>query len=121
MVIFKGMQLKKSLNPNQSQCSRCRYDSLDKDSFAFLTYLTAKFGYPAINSESVKRLFPSFCALPSEIAVLFDWNLNRLPFLGQVVDLDLLLCTRFNSEHGCLLNFVPVPQFYSETDGCLQD
>ena len=23
------------------------------------------------------------------MAVLFDWNLNRLPFLGQVVNLDM--------------------------------
>ena len=27
------------------------------------------------------------------------WNLIRLPFLGQVIDLDLLLCTGFNNEH----------------------
>ena len=27
--------------------------------------------------------------------VLFYWNLSRLPFLGQVTDLDLLLCTGF--------------------------
>ena len=32
--------------------------------------------------------------------MLFDWNLSRSPFLGQVVDLDLLLCTgtAFNLE-----------------------
>ena len=29
---------------------------------------------------------------------LFDSNLSRRPFLGQVVDLDLLLCTGFDSE-----------------------
>ena len=48
----------------------------------------------AINSESESRLtlFPSFCAPPSEIAALFDSNLRRISFLGQVVNLDLLLC-----------------------------
>ena len=39
---------------------------------------------------------------PSEVAVLFDSNLSRRPFLGQVVDLDLLLCTGFDSEHAVL-------------------
>ena len=56
----------------------------------------------AIDSESRVTLFPSFCAPPSEVAVLFDSNLSRLPFLGQVVDLDLLLCTGFDSEHAVL-------------------
>ena len=27
-----------------------------------------------IDCNSCKRLFPSFCSLPSEVAVLFDWN-----------------------------------------------
>ena len=39
---------------------------------------------------------------PSEVAVLFDSNLSRRPFLGQVVDLDLLLCTGLDSEHAGL-------------------
>ena len=55
-----------------------------------------------IDSESRLTSFPSFCAPPSEVAVLFDSNLSRLPFLGQVVDLDLLLCTGFDSEHAVL-------------------
>ena len=29
----------------------------------------------------------------SEVAVLLDWNLSKCPFLGQIVNLDLLLCT----------------------------
>ena len=37
-----------------------------------------------------------------EVAVLFDLNLRRCPFLGQVVDLDLLLCTGFDLEHAVL-------------------
>ena len=56
----------------------------------------------AIDSESRLTLFPSFCAPPSEVAGLFYSNLSRHPFLGQVVDLDLLLCTGFDSEHAVL-------------------
>ena len=40
----------------------------------------------------------AFACLPSEVAVLFDSNLSRHPFLGHVVDLDLLLCTGFHLE-----------------------
>ena len=55
-----------------------------------------------IDSESCQTSFPSFCASPSEVAVLFYSNLSRRPFLGQVVDLDLLLCTGFDSEPAAL-------------------
>ena len=34
--------------------------------------------------------------------MLLNSNLSRRPFLGQVVDLDLLLCTGFDSEHAVL-------------------
>ena len=58
----------------------------------------------AIDSESRLISFPSFCAQPSEVAALFDWNLSSLrrPFLGQVVDSDLPLCTGFDLEHAVL-------------------
>ena len=56
----------------------------------------------AIDSESRLTLFPSFCVPPSEVAVLFDLNLSRRPFLGPVVDLDLLRFTGFDSEHAVL-------------------
>ena len=50
--------------------------------------------------------------------MLFDWSLSRLAFLGQVVDLDLRLCTGFDSEHAdlflCLI-FTQRP-IYSETN-----
>ena len=49
--------------------------------------------------------FPRFCVLPSEVAMLFDSNLSRLPFLGHVVDLDLLLCTGLDSEYVVLFLF----------------
>ena len=65
----------------------------------------------AINSESRLTLFPSFCTPPSEVAVLFYSNLSRCPFLRQVVYLDLLLCTGFDSEHAV----------FSETNDWYQD
>ena len=48
--------------------------------------------------------FPSFCSPPSEVAVLLDLNLSRLLYLGQVVDLDLLPWSGFDSysEHAAL-------------------
>ena len=45
----------------------------------------------AINSDSCHRLFSSLCTQLSEVAVLFDQNLSRLPFLRQVVNSDLLI------------------------------
>ena len=56
----------------------------------------------AIDSESCQRSLLSVCSQPSEVAVLFYWNLNRRPFLRQVVDFDLLLCTGFNLQHADL-------------------
>ena len=58
----------------------------------------------AINSESRQTSFRSFCSPPFAVPVLsrFYLNLSRLPFLGEVVDVDLLLCTGFNSEHAVL-------------------
>ena len=38
----------------------------------------------AIDSESLQTSFQSFCRPPSQVAVLFDSNLSRRPFLGQV-------------------------------------
>ena len=52
-----------------------------------------------IDSESRLKSFPCFCAPPCEVAVLFHSNLSRRPFLGRVVDLGLLLCTGFDSQH----------------------
>ena len=71
-----------------------------KHRISFATDLAANF---ACNRFRIRLIsFPIFCAPPSEVAVLFDSILSRLPFLGQVVDLDLLLCTGFNSEHAVL-------------------
>ena len=47
--------------------------------FSFTTVLAAKFGL--IDCNSCQRLFQSFGACASEVAVLFNWNLSRHPFL----------------------------------------
>ena len=71
-----------------------------KHHISFVIDLAANFGCNQF------RITPGIvfklCALPSEVAVLFDSNLSRRPFLRQVVDLDLLLCTGFDSEHAVL-------------------
>ena len=70
------------------------------DIAAFLLFanaFAASFG-----CRSCKTHFPTLCEQPSELAVLFNWNLNRRPFLRQVFNLDLLLCTRFYSENACM-------------------
>ena len=55
-----------------------------------------------VDAESRLTSFPSFCEPPSEVAVLFDSNLSKRPFLGQAIGLestlDLLLCKGFDSE-----------------------
>ena len=49
--------------------------------------------------DIVSRFLRCSMVQPSEVAVLFDLNLNRRPFLEYVVFLDLLLCTGFNFVH----------------------
>ena len=44
----------------------------------------------------------NLCAPPSEVVVMFNLILSRRPFLGQVVDLDLLLCTGYDLEDAVL-------------------
>ena len=53
----------------------------------------------AIDSESQLTLFPSFFALPSEVAELLNSNLSRHPLCWQAVYSDLLLSTGFDLEH----------------------
>ena len=62
----------------------------------------------AIHSESCPTSYPGFCVPPSEVAVLFKSNLSTLPFLRQIVYLDLVFCTgfyNFYSEHAVLFLF----------------
>ena len=50
----------------------------------------------SIDSESCQRLFSSFCKQPSGVAVLFNSNLSRRPFLGNVFDVsiqNMLFCS----------------------------
>ena len=73
----------------------------------------------AIDSESCQRSFSSFCSPPSQVAVLLYWNLSSLPFLGQVVDFDLLFCT--GRIRLAICGFVPMLLFNSETNEWSKD
>ena len=90
------VSLKKSSNRKSKLVLAGHYMAF-KHRILFAIDLAANLGW--IDSESRQTSFQSFFAPPSEVAVLFDSNLSRRPFLGQVVDLDLLLCTGFDSEH----------------------
>ena len=97
MIVYKGRLLKKSSNRKLKLVLSTLITSwLSKIAFhlrpIWLQTLVV------IDSESSLTSFPSFCALPSEVTVLFDTNVSRRPFLRQVIDSDLLLCTGFDSE-----------------------
>ena len=54
----------------------------------------------AIEKELCQRSFPTLCAPPSEVALLFNGNLSRHPFLRHVVNLVFcLLSAGFHSHH----------------------
>ena len=98
MNVYRGRLLKKSSNRK----SKLVLSTLVTTWFWNITFHLLPIWLQtlvAIDSELRLTSFPSFCAPPSEVAVLFYSNLSRRPFLGQVVDIDLLLCTGFNSEH----------------------
>ena len=97
MIVYKGKLLKKSSN-RKSKLVLSTLVATWLSNIAFHLRPIWLQTLVAIDSESCLTSFPRFCAPPSEVAVLFDSNLSRLPFLGQVVDLDLLLCTGFDSE-----------------------
>ena len=101
MNVYKGRLLKKSSN-RKSKLVLSTLVTTWLSNIAFHLLQIWLQTLVAIDSESRQTSFQSFCAPPSEVAVLFDSNLSRLPFLGQVVDLDLLLCTGFDSEHAVL-------------------
>ena len=101
MNVYKGRLLKKSSN----QKSKLVLSTLVTPWLSNIAFHLRPIWLQtlvAIDSESCLTSFPSFCAPPSEVAALFDSNLSRRPFLGQVVDTDLLLCTGFDSEHAVL-------------------
>ena len=96
----------------RSFVSQCR----SLHGFQTLLFICNQFGcFVAIDSESVQRLFLSFCMLTFEVTVLFNWNLSTLPFLGQIVNLDLLVCTGFDLEYAdlflCLCFFIQRPMY----------
>ena len=108
-IVYKGKKLlKKSSNRKSSlSCQQAgtvdnsvKADTVDRtvSNIAFHLRQIWLQALVAIDSESLLTLFPTFCVPPSEFTVLFDSNLSRLPFLGQVIDLDLLLCTVFDLE-----------------------
>ena len=103
MNVYKGRLLKKSSN-RKSKLVLSTLVTTWLSNIAFHLRLIWLQTLVAIDSESRLTLFPSFCAPPSEVAVLFDWDLSRRPFkfLQQVIDLDLLLCTGFNLKHADL-------------------
>ena len=96
MNVYKGRLLKKSSN-RKSKLVLSTLVTTWLSNIAFHLRPIWLQTLVAIDSESRLASFPSFCAQPSEVAVLFNSNPS-----GQVVDLDLLLCTGFNLEHAVL-------------------
>ena len=94
MIVYKGRLLKKS---SHGKCTTWLSNIAFHLQPIWLETLVA------IDSASYLKSFSSFCLLPSEVTVLFNSNLSRCPFLRQLVDLDLLICTGFNLEHAVLL------------------
>ena len=106
MIVFKGRLLtKSSYRKSKLDLSTLVTQSTCLPNIAFRLRLIWMHTLDAIDLKSCQTSFPSFCAPPCEVAVLFNSNLSRRPFLGQVdevVDLDLLLYTGFDSEYAVL-------------------
>ena len=96
MIVYKGRLLKKIFKLKINACPVKAGDYMACKNIAFHLLPIWLQTLVAINSESRLTLFTSFCVPPSEVAMLFDSNLSRRPFLRKVVDLDLLLFTEFN-------------------------
>ena len=102
MNVYKGRLLKKSSIPKlklvlSTLVTTCLSNIAIDLRLIWLQTLVA------IDLESRQTLFPSFCVSPSKAAEpVFNWNLSRHHFLPQVVNLDLLLCTRFDLEDAVL-------------------
>ena len=79
MIVYKGRLLKIIFKLKIKDHPDCHYMAF-KHSISFVTNLAANFGY---NSNLTHYL-------------------SRSSFLGQVIDLDLLLCTEFDSEYAAL-------------------
>ena len=76
-------QLQIAQNKNWSLSSQCRPLDGFLYLFSFATVLAINFGCNWFRiTVSCQRYFPSFCTWPSEVAVLFDWNVSRHSFSG---------------------------------------
>ena len=94
MIILSSRLLKKLWFETSACTVNASFDMAFKlcsnDCFSFPTVLAANFGC---------NQFSGVCSQPIEVSVLSNWNLSRLPFLGQVVN---LVWKGFNSEHADL-------------------
>ena len=103
MIVYKGKLLKKYSNRKSklvlsSSVNAGHYMVFKhRISFKFATDLAENFG--CYRFRIMPDIVSKLCAQPYEVTALFDSNLSRRPFLGQVVDTDPLLCTGFDSEH----------------------
>ena len=102
MNVYKGRLLKKSSNRKWKLVLSTLVTTW-LPNIAFLLQPIWLQTLVAIHSDLCLTSFPSFCAPPSEVTALFNLNLSRLPFLWQVLDTDLLLCTVFDLEHAVKL------------------
>ena len=90
MIVYKGRLLKKIFKLKINACPVKAGDYMACKNIAFHVLPIW------LQTLVAMTLFTSFCVPPSEVAMLFDSNLSRRPFLRKVVDLDLLLFTEFN-------------------------
>ena len=112
MIVYKGRLLKKIFNSKikASPVNAVHYITF-KLHISFATYLAADFGcnwfriIPDIISKLLSASIWSYCA---------GWSRTPKPFLGHVIDLDLML----NTGKWCC---VPMSYFYSETKDWLKD
>ena len=80
MIVYKGRLLKKS--PNQKlKLVLSTLVTTWLSNIAFHLLLIWLQTLVAIESESRLTLFPGFCSLSSEVAVLLELNLSRHPVL----------------------------------------
>ena len=94
MIVYKGRLLKKfQIEDLSSSCQGWSLHGFRAQPGSIYLLPNWLQTMVAIDSESLLTLFPSFCALTSVCIC---------PFLGQVVSLDLLLCTGFNQEPAVL-------------------
>ena len=107
MIVYKGRLLKKSPNRKLKLVLSTQVTAwLSNITFHLLqSWLQI---LVAIDSEPRQTSFPSFCAPPSEVEVLFDLNLTPFPWTGRRFRSDALQRIRFRTY-----SLVPKSYFYS--------